>query len=107
MRNALMRRALRRSTAQIRHISPVPPGSATGQVAAVYAQVERDFGMLAPPVALHSPAAGPLAACWVMLRETLVARGVADRAAKEAVAAPVSLRNPRPHLVPLHTPVLP
>ncbi len=69
MSNALMRRALRRSTAQIRHISPVPPGSATGQVAAVYAQVERDFGMLAPPVALHSPAAGPLAACWGSRRD--------------------------------------
>ncbi len=106
MNTTLMRRALRRSTAQIRHVRPVSPGAAAGPVAAVYAQVERDFGMLAPPVVLHSPAAGPLAACWVMLRETLLARGVADRAAKEVVAAGVSLGNACPYCVDVHSAVL-
>lgn len=106
MNTALMRRALRKSTAQIRHVHPVPPGAAAGSVAAVYAQVERDFGMLAPPVVLHSPAAGPLAACWLMLRETLLARGVADRAAKELVAAGVSLGNACPYCVDVHSAVL-
>src|SRR5207245_4256084 len=106
MSAALIRKALRRSLAQIRHVSVVPPGRAEGLVAAVYAQVERDFGMLAPPVALHSPAAGPLAACWVMLRETLVAHGLADRAAKEAVAAAVSLGNTCPYCVAVHNAVL-
>jgi len=106
MNTTLMRRALRRSTAQIRHVRPVPPGAAAGLVAAVYAQVERDFGMLAPPVVLHSPAAGPLAACWVMLRETLLARGVADRASKEVVAAGVSLGNACPYCVDVHSAVL-
>jgi AhpD family alkylhydroperoxidase len=106
MTNALMRRALRRSTAQIRHVRPVPPGAATGPVAAVYAQVERDFGMLAPPVVLHSAAPGPLAASWVMLRETLLVRGAADRAAKEAVAAAVSAGNACPYCVAVHGAVL-
>lgn len=106
MKRVLMRRALRRSTMQIRHVRPVPPGAAAGQVAAVYAQVERDFGMLAPPVVLHSPAAGPLAASWVMLRETLLARGAADRAAKEMVAAGVSLGNACPYCVDVHSAVL-
>jgi len=106
MSTGLMRRALRRSSAQIRHVRPVPAGAAAGPVAAVYAQVERDFGMLAPPVVLHSPAAGPLAACWVMLRETLLARGVADRAAKEVVAAGVSLGNACPYCVDVHSAVL-
>jgi len=101
-----MRRALRKSTMQIRYVRPVPPGAAAGLVADVYAQVERDFGMLAPPVVLHSPAVGPLAACWIMLRETLLAQGGAARAAKEVVAAGVSLGNACPYCVDVHSAVL-
>jgi AhpD family alkylhydroperoxidase len=99
-------RALRRSLDQIRYISPVPPQTAAGLVARVYDQVERDFGMLAPPVALHSPAPGPLAACWLMLRETLIAAGTAARTDKEAVAAGVSLGNTCPYCVTVHTAAL-
>jgi hypothetical protein len=106
MTSLLMRKALHRSLDQIQHVRAVPPGAAQGLVAAVYAQVERDFGMLAPPVALHSAAAGPLAASWVMLRETLVAQGQADRAAKETVAAAVSLGNSCPYCVAVHNAVL-
>jgi AhpD family alkylhydroperoxidase len=58
--------------------------------------------MLAPPVALHSPAPVPLAACWLMLRETLLVPGLADRAVKEAVAAAVSLANSCPYCVAVH-----
>jgi hypothetical protein len=69
MSGMLARKALRRSLDQIRYVSAVRPAAAQGLVARVYGKVERDFGMLAPPVALHSPAAGPLAACWLMLRD--------------------------------------
>jgi alkylhydroperoxidase family enzyme len=106
MTSLIMRKALHRSLAQIQHVRVVQPGAAQGLVAAVYAQVEKDFGMLAPPVALHSAAAGPLAASWVMLRETLVAKGQADRAAKETVAAAVSLGNSCPYCVAVHNAVL-
>src|ERR1700722_2652698 len=99
MSATLAQRALRRALDQIRYVSPVRPAAATGLVAAVYAQVEHDFGMLAPPVALHSPAPGPLAASWVMLRETLAVQGQADRAAKEMVAAAVSVENACPYCV--------
>jgi AhpD family alkylhydroperoxidase len=102
MSGPLIRRALRRSLNQVRYVSPVQPGAAEGLVALVYQHVERDFGMLAPPVALHSPAPGPLAACWLMLRETLLVPGLADRAAKEAVAAAVSLGNACPYCVAVH-----
>jgi AhpD family alkylhydroperoxidase len=99
----LLARATRRaSLAHVRHVSPVPPRAATGLVARVYRQVERDFGMLAPPVALHSPAPATLAACWLMLRETLVAGGRVTRAAKEAVAAAVSAANRCPYCVQVH-----
>ena len=101
-----MQRALRRSVAQIRYVSIVPPGEARGIVADVYAQAERDFGMLAPPLVLHSPAEGPLAACWVMLRESLLAQGASDRAARETVAAAVSLGNSCPYCVAVHGAVL-
>jgi AhpD family alkylhydroperoxidase len=106
MSATLPQRALRRSIAQTRYVSPVKPGAATGLVAAVYEQVEREFGMLAPPIALHSPAPGPLAASWVMLRETLVAQGRASRAEKETVAAAVSLDNACPYCVTVHKAVL-
>ncbi len=106
MSGMLIRTALRRSQAQIRHVSAVRPGAAQDLVAAVYAQAERDFGMLAPPVSLHSPAPGPLAACWLMLRETLLAAGVATRTAKETVAAAVSLGNACPYCVEVHSATL-
>jgi AhpD family alkylhydroperoxidase len=96
------RRALRRSLDQIRYVTPVSPAAATGLVETVYAQVERGFGMLAPPVALHSPAPEVLAACWLMLRETLLASGQASRAAKETVAAAVSAANACPYCVTVH-----
>jgi AhpD family alkylhydroperoxidase len=102
MSGLLIRRALRRSLNQVRYVSPVPPAAAEGLVALVYQQAERDFGLLAPPVALHSPAPGPLAACWLMLRETLLVPGLADRAVKEAVAAAVSLGNACPYCVAVH-----
>ncbi len=72
-------------------------------MAEVYAQAERDFGMLAPPVALHSPAPAVLAAAWIMLRETLLVGGAASRAEKEAVAAAVSAANACPYCVSVHT----
>jgi AhpD family alkylhydroperoxidase len=98
----LVRFAVRRSLNDTRHVRVVKRRHATGLVAQVYRQVERDFGMLAPPVALHSGAAGPLAASWMILRETLLARGVADRASKEAVATGVSLANSCPYCADVH-----
>lgn len=102
----LVRLALRRSLTGIRHVTPVRPNDAGGLVAEVYADVERDLGLLAPPVALHSPAPEVLAAAWCLLRETLVATGLADRAAKEAVAAAVSRSNRCPYCVDVHTATL-
>ncbi|GAA0948337.1 carboxymuconolactone decarboxylase family protein [Nonomuraea longicatena] len=92
----------RRGLSQIRHVAPVHPRNARGLVAAVYAQVEHDFGMLAPPVALHAPAPPTLAAAWAMVRETLVASGPLPRAAKEAVATAVSQQNACPYCAEVH-----
>jgi AhpD family alkylhydroperoxidase len=103
MISTLMMKGSRRALSQIRYVSPIPPAKATGLVRKVYVQTERDFGMLAPPVALHSSAPGPLAAVWVMLRETLVAPGNASRAEKEAVAAAVSDVNSCPYCVTIHS----
>lgn len=103
----MLSRATRRATlAQIRHVAPVPPATAPPLVARVYAQVERDFGMLAPPMSLHAPAPEALAAAWLMLRETLLADGAADRAVKEAVATAVSRGNACPYCVDVHSATL-
>ncbi|GIH21888.1 alkyl hydroperoxide reductase AhpD [Acrocarpospora phusangensis] len=71
-------------------------------MADVYAQVERDFGMLAPPVALHSAAPEVMAGVWMLLRESLLARGLVPRAAKELVATEVSRANACPYCVDVH-----
>lgn len=88
---------------QVRYVSPVRRGAARGLAGRVYAQVERDFGVLAPPVALHSPAPEVMAASWLMLREILVVAGDAGRTAKEAVAAAVSRGNTCPWCSTVHS----
>jgi AhpD family alkylhydroperoxidase len=101
--SALLASGVRRSLGQIRYVSPVLPGAASDLVASVYAQAERDFGLVAPPLVLHSPAPAALAACWLMLRETLLATGLAAREQKEAVAAAVSVANECPYCVAVHS----
>lgn len=103
MKSAIMANGLRRSIAQIRYVSPVLPGTATGVVASVYDQAEKDFGMVAAPVAMHSPAPLALAASWGMLRETLLVPAEMERAEKEVVAAGVSAANSCPYCVAIHT----
>jgi len=103
MKNTIMANGLRRSLAQIRYVSPVMPSNADGLVARVYAQAEQDFGMVAPPLALHSPVPPLLAAAWAMLRETLLVTGQADRVQKEVVAASVSVANTCPYCIAIHT----
>ncbi|MFD6565105.1 carboxymuconolactone decarboxylase family protein [Micromonospora profundi] len=99
----LITRVTRGATAlQLRYVAPVAPGQARGPVAKVYHQVERDFGMLAPPVALHAAAPPLLAAAWTMLREALLAPGPAGREAREIVAAGVSKANRCPYCVDVH-----
>ncbi|MEV0677461.1 carboxymuconolactone decarboxylase family protein [Actinosynnema sp. NPDC050436] len=102
----IVRTALRRSLRSVRHVTPVRPRAARGAVAAVYARVEADFGLLAAPVALHSPSPTALSACWTLLRETLIASGAESRAAKEAVAAAVSRQNDCPYCVTVHAATL-
>ncbi|WP_433309720.1 carboxymuconolactone decarboxylase family protein [Micromonospora sp. CA-269861] len=99
----LIARVTRPATAlQLRHVAPVSPSRADGPVAAVYQQVERDFGMLAPPVALHAASPVMLAAAWTMLREALLASGRTDREAREVVAAGVSQANRCPYCMDVH-----
>ncbi|HEX6527785.1 MAG TPA: carboxymuconolactone decarboxylase family protein [Streptosporangiaceae bacterium] len=87
---------------QVRHVSPVRRGAAPDLVRRVYGQVEQEFGVLAPPVALHAPAPRVLAASWLMMRETLIATGQVERPIKEAVATAVSLSNACPFCVTVH-----
>ncbi|WP_371483258.1 carboxymuconolactone decarboxylase family protein [Kitasatospora sp. NBC_00315] len=107
MRTKLVRSSLRGlSLVQVRHVTPVGFDLARGGVARVYRELERDFGVLAPPIALHSPAPEVLAAGWLMLRETLIVPSGASRAAKEAVASAVSAANTCPFCVRMHSAML-
>jgi AhpD family alkylhydroperoxidase len=98
----MLRVALRRAINQIRYLEPVPPSHADPLTTAVYRQLESDFGMLAPPVALHAAVPQLLAACWLLLRESLVADAPVSREALEAVAAAVSAGNACPYCVTVH-----
>ncbi len=106
----LVQSPLRRlSLLQVRHIATVQFGEATGDTARVYRELEQDFGVLAPPIALHAPVPELLAASWMTLRETMLVDGLVPRAAKEAVAAAVSQGQPVPllHHHALHDAQLP
>ncbi|ALG10766.1 hypothetical protein AOZ06_31230 [Kibdelosporangium phytohabitans] len=81
----------------------MPPIGDSSLAASVCRQVESDFGLLAPPIALHSPAPDVMAACWVMLREAFVVTDRTDRDTKEAVATAVSLCNACSYCVDVHS----
>jgi AhpD family alkylhydroperoxidase len=103
MTGNLLRSAFGKSLRQIQYVTPVQPRQADDLVGEVYAQVEREFGILAPPLALHSPAPRALAASWMMLRESLVVADQADRDTKEAIATAVSFSNTCPYCVDVHS----
>ncbi|WP_103535990.1 carboxymuconolactone decarboxylase family protein [Streptomyces sp. SM11] len=102
----LVRAVLRGSLRQVRYVDVVAPRRARGLVARVYRESQDEFGVLAPPLALHSPAAASLAATWLMLRETLLVDGRVSRAVKETVATEVSRANDCPYCVHVHQAVL-
>ena len=99
MTNPLVRTALRDSLAQVRHVTPASTREG-------YTHLERELGVLAPWIALHSPAPDLLAASWTLLRETLIASGNVDRTTKEAVATIVALGNGNRYLVEVHTAIM-
>ncbi|GLY00475.1 carboxymuconolactone decarboxylase family protein [Actinoplanes sp. NBRC 101535] len=101
MTSLFARGARRLSLGHIQHLAAVPPPG-SGAVAAVYRQMENEFGMLAPPVALHAAAPEVLEAVWLILRETLLAGDPGERAGKEAMAAAVSFANSCPYCVEVH-----
>jgi hypothetical protein len=107
MLGTLVRAGLRPlSTVQVRQVRPVEYGTGGDVVGRVYRELERDFGVLAPPVALHASSPDVLAAAWIMLRETLLVPGAAPRAEKEAVSTAVSLGNECPFCITMHSSML-
>ncbi|WP_422739194.1 carboxymuconolactone decarboxylase family protein [Micromonospora sp. WMMD729] len=102
MTSTVARLSRRAAFTHLRHVAPVPPATAPPPVRRVYEQVERDFGLLAPPIALHAAAPGLLAAAWCILRETLLVPGTTSRRERESVAAAVSAANSCPYCVDVH-----
>src|SRR5262245_39699252 len=87
---------------RIRYVTAVAPREARGLVAEVYAQMRADFGRVAEPLAVHSPAPGLLAGAWGVTRETLLA-GRVPRGVKESIASTVSAVNRCPYCLDVHT----
>ncbi len=87
---------------QIRRVRPIARAAADPITRAIADQIERDFGAFVPPFALHAGAPPLLAACWMMLRESLVTTHV-DRRRKEAVATAVSRANACSYCVDAHS----
>lgn len=85
-----------------RYASPVPKKSATGLVAAVYAQMARDFLLGDGPLMSLSPAPEILAAAWSLTREAEIA-GTAPRVNKELVTVAVSRINHCDYCIDAHT----
>ena len=77
-------------------------GDVDERVPAIYQEMERLFGVISPPVALHSPAPDMLAATWMIMSEALLVNGLVERNVKEAVATAVSVGNECPYCVTVH-----
>ncbi len=71
-------------------------------VAKTYGQIRRDFGFLAEPFTLHTPAPTTLAASWILIREVMLV-GDLDQRIKEVIATAVSESNQCPYCVDAHT----
>ena len=83
-------------------LDPLPQpreGSLSGKV---YAQMRRDFGLLAEPLTLHAAVPELLAGAWSVLRETLVV-GSVPRERKERVALEISRLNRCPYCIDAHS----
>ncbi|WP_411081383.1 carboxymuconolactone decarboxylase family protein [Streptomyces sp. cmx-18-6] len=90
-------------TSPFRYTAPEPAATTTGTVAAVHAQLTRDFGIeSALPFMALSAAPGLMAGVWALMRESLLS-GRASRTEKEVVAFGVSLANRCPFCVGAHT----
>jgi AhpD family alkylhydroperoxidase len=87
---------------QVKHVRPVPVSAATGLVRQVYDQIAEEMRLVIPPAQLHSPSPDLLAAYWMLIREPLLPTAEVDRAAKEAVAAAVSVANVCPYCAEMH-----
>ncbi|MDG4793440.1 carboxymuconolactone decarboxylase family protein [Micromonospora sp. WMMD1082] len=88
---------------QVKYVTPVSVGAATGMIAGIYGQIQEEQRLVIPPALLHSPAPETLAAYWMLMREPLMTGGVVDRAGKEAVASAVSVANICPYCVDMHS----
>jgi hypothetical protein len=55
-----------------RRLVPIPLARGRPDGARDRSRVDRDFGAFVPPFALHAAVPSVLAACWMMLRESLV-----------------------------------
>lgn len=88
-----------------RYTEPAAVKAATGQVQAVYSQIDDAFGLVPEPFTLHSPAPDVLAGVWGAFRETLIC-GSRPRGEKEAIATAVSESNTCPWCADAHTGML-
>jgi hypothetical protein len=61
-------------------------------VTEVYAEIRRDFGVVAEPFRVQAPAPPILAAAWAVLREAVLG-GRVPRRVKETVATVISQLN--------------
>ena len=85
----------------MRYLEPVPARKASGKLAELYSQIDREF-LLGEPLTLHSCAPELLAGVWSTFRETFIA-GRVKRALKEAVAVAVSRSNRCPFCLDAHS----
>ncbi|MCI4061222.1 carboxymuconolactone decarboxylase family protein [Micromonospora sp. R77] len=88
---------------QVRYVTPVPVGAATGVLRTVYRQSSAEMGLVSPPVQLHSPVPDLAAAYWMLMREPMLPSETVGRDVKEAVATAVSTANICPYCVDMHS----
>lgn len=87
---------------QVRFLPPASMRHHDALTGEVERQIANEIRLMVPPLLMHVPTPPALAACWMLIRETLLANGVTDRMTKEAVAAAVSAANSCPYCLEMH-----
>lgn len=89
------------ATQGVNFVKPIAPSKATGKLAEVYQQIQKDF-MIATPFTVHSSHADLVMGTFAMERESMF-YGIVPREQKESIAAGVSTTNECPYCIDAHT----
>jgi len=98
-----MKNLIIRKLAKVHRIEYVSPNKADGQIKKIYDQANKELGLAADPLLLHSGSADFLELFYTLGREILLVKNNLARITKDFIATVVSKENKCPYCEDVHT----